>query len=221
MATSSVSKTFSWEGIISEDSAAVMRMFGLTVERLTEREVRHNCTIEINAGDIVYITGPSGAGKSVLLREIYSQTPESQRVRLDAIELEDDRSVVDCIDGSFFESLKALSKAGLNDVFTVLQTPSKLSEGQKYRYRLAKAIASGAKTIFADEFCSNLDRITAAVIAYNIHKLAKRFGRRFVLASSHDDLLGDLAADVLVIKHLTGKTEVVYRNGKRGKNGSA
>lgn len=216
-----IDKTFYSQVKVTKKTVAVMKMFGLDLERLRVKAFTHKCRVTLNDGDICYIVGASGAGKSVILREIYSQTPENERVRLDDIELEDDRSVVDCIDGSFFESLKALSKAGLNDVFTVLQTPSKLSEGQKYRYRLAKAIASGAKTIFADEFCSNLDRITAAVIAYNIHKLAKRFGRRFVLASSHDDLLGDLAADVLVIKHLTGETEVVYRNAKRGENGSA
>ncbi len=216
-----IDKTFYSQVKATKKTVAVMKMFGLDLEQLRTKPFIHKCRVTLNDGDICYIVGASGAGKSVLLRELYSQTPAGERVRLDDIELEDDRSVVDCIDGNFFESLKALSKAGLNDVFTILQMPAKLSEGQKYRYRLAKAIASGAKTIFADEFCSSLDRITAAVIAYNIHKLAKRFGRRFILASSHDDLLGDLAADVVVIKHLTGKTEVIYRNGRGQKNGSA
>jgi ABC-type ATPase with predicted acetyltransferase domain len=90
-----------------------------------------------------------------------------------------------------------------------------LSDGQKYRYRLAKALASGRKMIFADEFCSSLDRISAAVIAFNTHKFAKRNAVSFVLASSHDDLLNDLLPDVVVIKHLAGKAEVIYRDGHR------
>ena len=68
--------------------------------------------------------------------------------------------------------------------------PGNLSEGEKYRFRLAMALASGKKFIFADEFCSNLDRITAAVICYNIQRYAKRHMMTFVLASSHEDILG-------------------------------
>lgn len=87
-----------------------------------------------------------------------------------------------------------------------------LSDGQKYRFRLAVALASGAKYIFADEYCSELDRITAAVISYNIHKYAKRRGATFILASSPDDILLDLAPDVLVVKELSRATRVVYKS---------
>ena len=33
----------------------------------------------------------------------------------------------------------------------------------------------------------------------------------FVLASCHEDLLMDLQPDVLVMKELSGKTEVIYK----------
>jgi hypothetical protein len=108
--------------------------------------------------------------------------------------------------------LRVLSLAGLNDVFCILNTPANLSEGQKYRFRLACAIRSEKKFIFADEFCSNLDRISASVISHNIQKHAKRLGVTFILASCHDDLLADLQPDVLVIKELSENTEVVYKS---------
>ena len=106
----------------------------------------------------------------------------------------------------------AIANAGLNDAFVVLNEPARLSEGQKYRYRLARAIGSGKKIIFADEFCSGLDRITAAVVSHNIRKIAAREGITFVLAGSYDDLLCDLRPDVIVMKYLTGATEVIYRD---------
>ena len=187
-------------------------MFGLTVDRLCERRVIHNCEIEINDGDIVYITGPSGAGKSVLLGELEKSIPASERVNLAEIRLPSDKSLVDCIDGDFLSSLKMLSRAGLNDVFCVLNEASNLSDGERYRFRLAKAIAAGKKYVFADEFCSNLDRVTAAVISYNVHKFAKRTGTTFILAASHEDILVDLRPDVLVVKELSGKTKVVYKS---------
>jgi len=73
------------------------------------------------------------------------------------------------------------------------------------------ALASGKKIIFADEFCSHLDRITAAAISYNIQRHAKRTGVTFILAGSHEDMLVDLAPDVLVIKELSGTTQIIYK----------
>jgi len=212
MSSYNISKTLGQQGQISERSSAVMRMFGLTADRLSKTICTINCQLEINKGDIVYITGPSGAGKSVLLKELEKAIPASERVNLNKIELAADKSVIDCIDGDFVEGLRTLSIAGLNDAFCVLSKPANLSDGQKYRFRLAVALASGAKFIFADEYCSELDRITAAVISYNIHKYAKRTGATFILASSHDDILLDLAPDVLVVKELSGATQVVYKN---------
>ncbi len=206
-----ISRSFGSQRQISERSSAVMRMFGLTTDRLGETECTVNCQLEIDEGDIVYITGPSGAGKSVLLRELEKTIPASDRVNLNKITLPADKSVIDCIDGDFVEGLKTLSIAGLNDAFCVLNQPRNLSDGQKYRFRLAVALGLGAKFIFADEFCSELDRITAAVISYNIHKYAKRTGVTFILASSHDDILLDLSPDVLVVRELSGTTKVIYK----------
>jgi ABC-type ATPase with predicted acetyltransferase domain len=215
MLTYKVSKTFGWPmRQISEKSAAVMRMFGLTADRLIKSGFTINCQLEINNGDIVYITGPSGAGKSVLLRELEKTIPASERVNLNKIELDANKSVIDCIEGNLLESLKVLSIAGLSDAFCVLNRVVNLSDGQKYRFRLAVALSSDVKFIFADEFCSELDRITAAVISYNIHKYAKRTGVTFILASSHEDILLDLAPDVLVVKELSGATQVIYKRGK-------
>ena len=216
MVTLSVARKFCRGGDFSEKSRAVMRMFGLTADRLREGGMRHECTVSVEAGDIVYITGPSGAGKSVLLREFETAVPASERIDLGKIELAQGRSVVDCIEGDLVRSLGVLSIAGLNDVWCVLNEPALLSEGQQWRFRLAMALAAGKKYVFADEFCSSLDRISAAVISYNIRKFANRHGVTFFLASCQDDVLVDLAADVLVVKELSGGAEVVYK--RRGRH---
>lgn len=222
-----VEKRFTWNGEVTDKVAAVMRMFGVDLERLKEAPPAI-CPpaadrIELRPGDICYITGPSGSGKSVLLQELYAAADESERIELDGIDLPDDRSLVDCIDGNFYEALSILSKAGLNDVFCVLNQPGRLSDGQKYRFRLAKALQSAedkpqSKIIFADEFCSALDRITAAVVAYNVRRFATRHKVTFILASSHEDIFADLAPEVLVVKKLTGKTEVIYKDIRRQKS---
>jgi ABC-type ATPase with predicted acetyltransferase domain len=211
MPTYNVSKSFNWQGTITDKVASVCRMFGLTTDRLTERRFNHSCQLEINDGNIIYLTGPSGAGKSVLLRELEKSVPASDRVNLARIKLPSDKTLIDCIDGDLLRGLRILSIAGLNDCFCILNQPRNLSDGQKYRFRLAMALAAKKKFIFADEFCSELDRITAAVISYNVHKFAKRTGTIFILASSHDDILLDLSPDVLVVKELSGPTQVIYK----------
>ncbi len=217
MPTYNISKSFQRQGQITDKVVQVCRMFGLTVDRLRENNTNINCRLEINDGDIVYITGPSGAGKSVLLGALEKSVPTSKKVNLARIKLPTDKTLIDCIDDDFFSCLKTFSTAGLNDVFCILNQPCNLSEGQKYRFRLAMALAAGKKFIFADEFCSNLDRITAAVISYNIHKFARRNGVTFILAASHDDILLDLVPDVLVVRELSGETRVIYKHRKNQK----
>ena len=195
---------------LTEKSSAVLRMFGLTIDRFAETTT-HSCKIEIKAGDIVYITGPSGSGKTILLKELEKSVPESVRVNLSNIKLSLDRSLVDCINADLITSLRILGTAGLSDCFCILNSPANLSDGQKYRFRLAMALAAKKKFVFADEFCSALDHITAASIAYNIRKFAKQTGTVFVLASSHNDLLIDLSPDVLIEKELCGPTQVIYK----------
>jgi ABC-type ATPase with predicted acetyltransferase domain len=208
-----VSKSFRREGPITERGAEVLRMFGLTKDRLGEKSFSISCQLQINSGEVVYITGPSGAGKSVLLRELEKEVPASDKINLDEIELSENKTVIDCIDGDIVEGLGLLSLAGLNEVYCALSRPVDLSDGQKYRFRLAKALDSGKKFIFGDEFCSNLDRITAAVISYNVQKFAKRRDVTFILAGAHEDILADLCPDVLVAKELSGPAEVIYKKG--------
>lgn len=212
MTTYNISKSFSWQGTITEKVTSVCRMFGLTIERLKEQRRTHSCRLEINPGDIVYITGPSGAGKSIVLKELEKAVPAHERINLAQINLPDDRTVIDCIDTGLLASLRLLSTAGLNDCFCILNQPFNLSEGEQYRFRLAVALAAGRKFVFADEFSSALDRITASSISYRLRQFADKTGTTFILASSHEDMLLDLAPDVLVRKDLSGTTDVIYRN---------
>jgi ABC-type ATPase with predicted acetyltransferase domain len=214
MAIYTVEKCFPWQGPLSDKATRVCRMFGVTIDRLTDQAPTHTCRVEIRPGDIVYLTGPSGAGKSVLLRELERCVPASDAVRLACIGLPQDRTVVDCFDGDVVTSLQTLSAVGLSDVFSMLNRPCWLSDGQKYRFRLARALAAGKPFVFADEFCSELDQITAATVAFNVHRLAKHAGTTLVLASSRDDILMDLAPDVIVVKDFSGPAQVIYKTSR-------
>ena len=209
-----VSKRFTWQGPLSPKATRLCRMFGLTTDRLADCAAHHRCRFQACAGDIIFITGPSGSGKSVLLRELERAVPVAQRINLTQVPLSKDRTVIDCFDTDIVTSLRTLSVVGMSEVFSLLNRPCHLSDGQKYRFRLAQALATGKPYVFADEFTSELDRITAATVAFNIHKFAKRTGTTFVLASSHEDILIDLAPDVLVIKETSGPAEIIRKKGR-------
>jgi len=211
MARYKVEKRFAWEGPLSDKAVRVCRMFGLTIERLTGDAPVHGCRVEIRPGDIVYITGPSGSGKSVLLRELQQCVPASEAIDVAGIQLPEGKTVVDCFEGDVVAGLRILTSVGLGDVFTILNRPCRLSEGQKYRFRLAQALAAGKPFVFADEFCSELDRITAATVAFHAHRRARQTQTTLLLASCRDDILIDLAPDVVIAKDFAGPAEVIYR----------
>ena len=192
-------------------AGAVCRMFGVTAERLRERGMVHRCELEVDEGDIVYVTGASGAGKSVILRELEECVERGERVNLDEMDLSGEGAVIDLVGGDVVEGLRLLSACGLGDCFCALGRPGNLSEGEKWRLKLAMALASGRKFIFCDEFCSGLDAVTAAVVSYNVRKFAKKRGVTFFLAGAREDVLADLRPEVLVVKEMSGEARAIYK----------
>ena len=198
----------------SANVVQVANMFGLGVRDDRPVTVVEETEVCIEPGQVVYITGGSGAGKSVLLRLLAERVPGL--CRLDEQQCPEGKVVVDCFEGELDETLYWLSMAGLSDAFAIMRRPEELSDGQRYRLRLALALAQEPETICVDEFCNTLDRITAAVVAHNVRKFADRFGTTFIVATSHDDLLEDLGPDVVLIKHLGGHCDVYYPGRRKG-----
>jgi ABC-type ATPase with predicted acetyltransferase domain len=145
-------------------------------------------------GKVVLITGPSGAGKSSLLRAIHQACTARAWLDLQQIELPD-RPLVDCFGRMGLERvLGLLSRVGLAEAWTYLRTPSELSEGQRWRLRLALSLAPGAmkvrgRIVVCDEFAAVLDRVSAAVVARALRRTIARSGASAIVATSHDDLL--------------------------------
>ena len=193
---------------VTDRMKSLMKMFGVQDKHFAKpaSEVE-----DIRLDGICFINGCSGAGKSLLLQEMYDRSLESERINVSDIDVCAKTSLIDSIGGELFESLKILSRAGLSDVFCLLSRVEELSDGQKARYRLAKALVGGKKMIFIDNFCDGLDRITACVIAHNIRRVANDSKKVFVLASCHDDFLAELMPDVVVIKYRNRKHEVIYK----------
>lgn len=182
-------------------AAEAMRMFGIGRTQLAAQKKTLQVEATVGAGEVLFITGASGAGKSTLLRGMYEQASADARLRLEDIAIEDEASAIDCLgddDTCLHSRLEALNRAGLSDVFCMLRPPAQLSTGEQARYRLARALASGRRLIFADEFTASMDRITVLAVAHHLRKTATRSGVSFVIASCHEDIIEELRPDIVI-----------------------
>jgi ABC-type ATPase with predicted acetyltransferase domain len=166
--------------------------------------------LTVEPGDVVYITGQSGSGKSLLLKELERQMTEEGRqvINLDRLELDNNLPLVDQVGTDTNDALRILSIAGLNDAYLYLRRPNELSDGQRYRFRLAKAIESKAQVWVADEFMAVLDRTAAKVIAYSVQKTARKVGATVIVATTHTDMVQDLAPSLYIEKRYREKLRI-------------
>jgi energy-coupling factor transporter ATP-binding protein EcfA2 len=112
-------------------------------------------------------------------------------VRLERIRLPG-RAVVDCFGMPLEETLGLLCRAGLAEARVWLRRPGELSEGERFRFRLARWMAGRAQVLLADEFCNGLDRVTARGVAWQLRRFVAESGRAAVVATAHEDLAADL-----------------------------
>ncbi|MDO8630179.1 MAG: hypothetical protein Q7R41_06770 [Phycisphaerales bacterium] len=190
----------------SPRTADVGLRFGVS-QTDTSRTIVESARIALGPGRIVLLRGPSGSGKSSALSVIESQFATACTVQ--RVDFPTDEAVIDRIasEKPLSEAIALLTACGLGEAGLWLRPFGALSDGEKFRARLARAIALHSRTaaaapLLCDEFCSGLHLRVARAIAYNLHKLVVRRGLCVVVACANDDIAADLNPHTIV--HLAG-----------------
>jgi ABC-type ATPase with predicted acetyltransferase domain len=160
----------------------------------------------LQPGQVALLTGPSGSGKSTLLlaaaahaRVLHWRALTPPRA---GPETGPGRPVIDLLRGPLAECIASLARAGLGEPALFARTPRELSEGERFRLRLALALheaqadPGSEPLLLIDEFASTLDRVTARTLCLCLKRWAARHLVRVVCATAHDDVAPWLAPDL-------------------------
>ena len=153
--------------------------------------------------NILLICGKSGSGKSTILREIYGDVKP--------IEYDYDKCVISQFPRlSEEEACDLLSSIGLASVPTWLRKPQELSNGERARLDIAKAIydANGGIVVL-DEYTSVVNRSAAKSMSFALQRYARQKGLKIIIASCHFDIIEWLQPDyVFNLEHRDENGEV-------------
>lgn len=138
--------------------------------------------------NIGVIVGGSGTGKSTIAKELFKEN------YIDSFEYNSESVVDDMPKCSIDEITKMFYAVGFGSVPSWLKPYKVLSNGEKMRVDLARAILERDFVVF-DEFTSVVDRQVAQTACLAIQKAIKTQNKKFVAVSCHYDILEWLQPD--------------------------
>lgn len=167
---------------------SVMGTFDLQTDHVKEHFVGD---IDLpNEWNIGLIVGRSGSGKTTIARELFGDNIIGQ------YEYTHD-SILDDMpkDATVREISMALNSVGFSSPPSWLKPYAVLSNGEKMRCDIARAMLENKDFFVFDEFTSVVDRNVAQISSFAIQKAIRRNGKRFIAVTCHYDVQDWLMPD--------------------------
>lgn len=163
--------------------------FDLDLGHLREH-FKGNIDIEGKEWNVGLIVGGSGTGKSTIAKACF---PDAEFAEYDYVS----KSVIDDMPkGKDIKEIeKAFTSVGFASPPSWLKPYSVLSNGEKMRCNLARAILEENDLIVFDEFTSVVNREVAKTASYAISKAIKKLNKKFIAVACHKDIVEWLEPD--------------------------
>lgn len=160
------------------------------------KKLTHHLEVKIDVNSIKnigVIYGASGTGKTTLAKQMFGN---------DCFDLNLDKSkcVIDQFsDGfSYEERVAMLNSIGLSQVSCWIKPINTLSNGQQARASAAIAMSTNKQIIVLDEWTSVVDRNVAKAMSHCLQRFARKFNKKIMVCSCHEDILEWLKPDVII-----------------------
>ena len=165
---------------------SIKGQFDLDIESIKE-EFNGNIDIENKEWNIGLIVGSSGSGKSTIAKQVFGENYIN--------ELKYGVESIMPKNKSTQEITKTFNSVGFATVWSWLKPYHVLSNGEKMRVDLAKAMLSEKELIVFDEFTSVVDRTIAKTSSSAIQKAIRKTNKKFVAVACHYDIIDWLEPD--------------------------
>ena len=161
--------------------ASVIGKFDLQSETITEQ---FKGEIDLSSDwKIGLIVGKSGTGKTTIAKQLFPNSYITSYEYTKETILDD--MPKEC---SVDEITKAFNSVGFSSPPSWLKPYSVLSNGQKMRVDLARAILEDNELFVFDEFTSVVDRNVAKIGSYAIQKAVRKTDKQFIAVGCHYDV---------------------------------
>ena len=190
---------------ITRSTKIIMDAFGLEGD-MVYSDIVQDVSVKASNGNIILVVGASGSGKSIFLDALDPDktlsgnlmVKRTGQLRYSAGWLHPIRNDIPVFE-VFAErytperAFMAMSRVGLSEALVLIKPFWMLSRGQQYRAMIAELLLRDEEVWLLDEFCCDLDPITAKVVAHNLRKQVISSGRiAFIAAANHTHFLDAL-----------------------------
>lgn len=180
-------------------------MFDIPPSKTSRQEWNVDLPIHEKEWNVGLIVGPSGCGKSVIKEELFKDHIS------DEFKWDRSRSILDAFpkDLGIKDISAMLNSVGFSSPPSWLKPFQILSNGEKFRVTLARALAESKDMCVVDEFTSVVDRVVAKCGSAAVAKTVRRYGKKFIAISCHYDIEEWLQPDWIYKPH---ESEFLWRS---------
>ena len=181
----------------TKSTKMIMDAFGLSGDTVFA-DILKDVSLRASNGNIILVVGASGSGKSVFLNALDPDKATEANLALERVGrlthkagwLRPPRENIPIFEALAEKStprrtFAALSRAGLSEALVFVKPFWMLSRGQQYRAMIAELLLRDEEVWLLDEFCTDLDPITAKTVAHNLRKQVIATGRIAIVAAAN------------------------------------